>query len=115
MDLCACGCGMPVKVGRRFLQGHAARVRPRRALPRPSFKGQAKGKWPTSNAHLMDKPAVRPGIRKLILKGGTTKPGRLYWYGEYAATDKAAKKRAYQAARECAEVMRLLIMGEAAP
>ena len=67
---------------------------------------------PPKSAMLIDKPALRPGMRNLSLKGGTTKPGRLYWYGEYAVTDKAAKEEAYQVARESAEVMRLLIVKE---
>ena len=37
---------------------------------------------------------------------------RTHGYGEYAATDKAAKDRAYQVARESAAVMRLLIVDE---
>ena len=67
---------------------------------------------PPKNAMLIDKPAVRPGMRSLSLKGGAKRPGRLYWYVEYSATDKAAEVEAYQAARESAEVLRLLIVDE---
>ena len=67
---------------------------------------------PPKSAMLIDKPALRPGVRSLSLKGGARRPGRLYWYLEYSATDKAAKAEAYQVARESAEVMRLLIVKE---
>ncbi len=67
---------------------------------------------PPKNAMLIDKPTLRPGLRSLSLKGGARRPGRLYWYVEYAATEKAAKAEAYQAARDCAEIMQLRIMDE---
>ncbi len=113
MALCECGCGMSVRVGRRFLQGHATRVGPRGpAIPQPSREGQGRGQWPTRNALLIDKPALRPSMRSLALRGGTKRPGRLYWYGEYPAKNQAAKEQAYHEARERAEGARLLIVEE---
>ena len=71
MDLCKCGCGMPVKVGRRFLRGHAARLRPRRVISQPSREGQDWGVGPTRNALL-----IGPGAG---LTGGRVWPRRLGW------------------------------------
>ena len=104
---------MPVRVGRRFLRWHGQDMRDReRAMRGASNQALRWGEGPTKNAMLIDKPARRPGMRTLCLKGGTTRPGRLYWYGEYAATDQAAKDKAYQDARASAEVMRLRIVEE---
>ena len=113
MNLCACGCGMPVRVGRRFLRWHGQDMRDReRALRVPSDLAPQWDEGPIRNARLLDKPTIRPGRRSLTLRGGTIRTGRLYWFGEYAAKDKAAKEAAYQDARDCAEVMRLRIVEE---
>lgn len=96
---------MPVKTGRRFLRGHAyagcstARDTP---IPLSSQEGAPRGQGRVRAALLIDKPALRPGMRKLSLKGGTIRPGRLYWCAEYPATDRAAKKDLYQQARAMA-------------
>ncbi len=112
MDLCGCGCGGET-CGGRFLRGHSGRVYPRpKAVPPPSRKGYAKAEGPIRNARLIDKPARWPGVRSLSLKNGASQGGRLYWYTKYPAADKAAKDRAYQIARESAEVVRLLIVNE---
>ena len=112
MDLCECGCGGET-LGGRFLRGHWGRVYPRpKAVPLPSRKGYAADEGPIRNARLVDKPSRWPGVRSLSLKSGASQGGRLYWYTKYLAADKAAKDRAYQIARESAEVMRLLIVDE---
>ena len=111
MDRCACGCGLPVKVGKRFLPGHGEDATTRKCTI-SSEQAPRRGKGRTKNALLIDKPAIRSGMRKLSLKGGATRPGRMYWHGEYAATDRTAKERAYQAARASAEALRLVIVDE---
>ena len=75
-------------------------------------RGRPRKDTHTKNALLIDKASLQPGMRKLSLKGGTTRPGRMYWYAEYKATGKKAKERAYQEARDYAAVMRLQIVDE---
>ncbi len=112
MDLCECGCGGETRGG-RFLRGHSGRANPRpKAVPLPSRKGYAADEGPIRNALLIDKPSRWPGVRSLSLKSGASQGGRLYWYTKYPAANKAAKERAYQIARESAEVMRLRIVNE---
>ena len=88
--------------------GPCGRVYPRpKAVPLPSRKGYAADEGPIRNARLVDKPSRWPGVGSLSLKSAASQGGRLYWYTKYPAADQAAKDRAYQIARESAEVMRL--------